>query len=121
MTPLELRARREALGLSQGLLASLLGNAQNTVSQWENGRRAIPGDVDETLARYEEVVESLVDEAGELLDGASADGVPVALQTYSSDESLWEAVPALVGVPSVLHRVALARARVLADVPCRIV
>lgn len=39
MTPAELRARREALGLSQAELARRLGVAANTWWRWEQGQR----------------------------------------------------------------------------------
>jgi DNA-binding transcriptional regulator YiaG len=38
VTPLELRARRKALGLSQSDLAEALGVTQHTVSRWEEGK-----------------------------------------------------------------------------------
>jgi transcriptional regulator with XRE-family HTH domain len=41
MTPDELRARREALGLSRYALAKRLGVAESTVSRWERGLRRI--------------------------------------------------------------------------------
>lgn len=116
VNPLEVRARREALGLSQGLLASLLGVAQATVSNWEAGKRAIPEGLSEDLAVQEEIVEDLVDLATELLDAAEGD--PVSLAVYATDGELWESHPEMVGVPSVLHRVAMARARAMADGPC---
>lgn len=41
MTPNELRARRQALGLSQKALAERLGVPQATVSRWETGHHRI--------------------------------------------------------------------------------
>ena len=41
MTPAELRAAREALGLSQKALAKRLGVAQTSVLRWESGARRI--------------------------------------------------------------------------------
>jgi DNA-binding transcriptional regulator YiaG len=38
MTGPEVRKRREAMGLTQGEFAELLGVALNTVSRWELGR-----------------------------------------------------------------------------------
>ena len=40
MNPVELRARREALGLSQEKMAEVLGVSQMAVSRWEAGARA---------------------------------------------------------------------------------
>ena len=58
MNPVEIVARREALGLSQVQLAALLGVAQNTVSAWERGKRNIPAGVHTDL----ESLEALQDE-----------------------------------------------------------
>lgn len=41
MTPTELTAAREALGLSQNRLAEELGVSQSTLSRWEAGRMPI--------------------------------------------------------------------------------
>ena len=41
MTGPEVRKRREAMGLTQGEFAELLGVALNTVSRWELGRMQI--------------------------------------------------------------------------------
>lgn len=41
MTGVELRARRKALGLSQGRLAKRLGVSSNTVARWERGELTI--------------------------------------------------------------------------------
>ena len=116
MDPIELRARREALGLSQSELATLLGVKQNTWSQWETGKRGVPDGVGEELARLEEVVEDLVDHLDSALDARV-----VTLVTYATDADLWEAQPHMLGIPSVLHRVASARCRALASGPVRII
>lgn len=42
MTPVELTAERERMGLTQARLAELLGIHARTVSSWEQGRQAIP-------------------------------------------------------------------------------
>jgi transcriptional regulator with XRE-family HTH domain len=41
LTPDELRARRNALGLSQQKLAEALGVTQHTISRWEEGKMKI--------------------------------------------------------------------------------
>jgi len=122
MTPIELRARREALGLSQGLLADWLGVRQATVSRWEAGKQPIPGDhpgepgVEAKLARLEDAVEGLIDRAVAAID-AAAD---------AADDDGFEGVVLYVGdtdvdgVPAAAHRVAMARARRLTDVPVSI-
>lgn len=42
MTPEELKKWREAHGLSQSGLASLLGVSSNTVARWERGEMTYP-------------------------------------------------------------------------------
>lgn len=119
MQPIELQARREALGLSQGSLASLLGVAQATIARWESGTRGIPENLSEELAQQEEIVENLLDRASEWLD--AVDGEPIELRVYATDADLWAAHPEMLGIPSVLHRVAMARAKAVADGPCGLV
>ncbi len=43
MTPIELRARRAAMALSQPQLAALLDTSPTNLRNWEQGRAAIPG------------------------------------------------------------------------------
>jgi len=43
MTPTELRARRDAMALSQPQLAALLDTSPTNLRNWEQGRAAIPG------------------------------------------------------------------------------
>lgn len=113
MNPIELRARREALGLSQAECARILNVAQNTISQWENGRRMVPDGVDADLAVLEDTLDRLVDNAVRAVESAGAESV---LFAYDGDADLWAALPELDGTPAVVHRVALAHARRLAEV-----
>ena len=101
LEPIELRARREAIGLSQAHLGEMLGVKQNTISQWESGKRAIPDDVDAELDALEASVERLAAEAVSL-------GEP--LRAWGSDEAA-AAAGVDLGAPASLHRVAMARAR----------
>lgn len=112
MIPIELRARREALGLSQPALAGLLHVAPVCVSGWEDGTRSIPGGLDVQLTEYEEIMEQLVDHAVEAIEHLDSDCTPV-LRVCGSDSQLWAAIPALDGLPAAVHRVAMARARLL--------
>ena len=71
MNPVEIVARREALGLSQVQLAALLGVAQNTVSAWERGKRNIPAGVHTDLESLEALQDELISETTQTLLGAS--------------------------------------------------
>lgn len=107
MNPVELRARREALGLSQASLAAWMGNAQATVSAWESGTRTIPDGVDSDLAELEDRVESLV---GRMVEACLAVDEDALLLTHRTDTELAAAHPDMDGWPAALHRVACARA-----------
>ena len=117
MAPIELKSRREALGLSQSRLADLLDVKQNTVAQWESGVRGIPFGVSQELDAIEDRVEQVIDNAAEVIASAEASGIPLVLFAYGDDAALWAAIPELAGLPAVCHRIAMARARVLADAP----
>ncbi|WP_297742067.1 DNA-binding transcriptional regulator [uncultured Tessaracoccus sp.] len=107
MQPIELRARREALGLPQHELASWLGVAQATVSAWEVGRRTIPPGLHGEL---EELEEQLLDLADRMVEAGEAAGGECTLFTYLDDSQLAAAYPELDGWPAALHRVAAAQA-----------
>lgn len=53
MKPEELKARREALDLSQNDLAQVLGVHKRTVAAWEQGRQKIPEYLDLALQTLE--------------------------------------------------------------------
>lgn len=53
MTPEELIARRDALGLTAEELATRLGVSRVTVWRWEQGKRAIPSMLDLALQTLE--------------------------------------------------------------------
>jgi DNA-binding transcriptional regulator YiaG len=42
MSPVQLKARRAEMGLTQAALAEQLGVTWNTVARWETGQRRIP-------------------------------------------------------------------------------
>jgi transcriptional regulator with XRE-family HTH domain len=50
MTPTQLTAIREEMGLTQAQFAERVGKTRNTVVNWENGRSRIPGDLLAKLA-----------------------------------------------------------------------
>ena len=109
MSPIELMARREALGLSQSRLADYLHVAQNTLSAYERGARAISDAIEVELIRLEDQAELVTDKALTILEAwPEGLGLPV-LVAYRDDRDLWAAIPELDGLPAVVHRVALAR------------
>ena len=110
MNPIEFKARREALGLSQSELARLLDVKQVTISAWENGTRSIPVGAEVQLEDIEEVMEDLV---GEILESREAGVGDMPLMTYASNAALDVGAPHLAGLPAAMHRVACARAAVL--------
>lgn len=110
MTPIELRCRREALGLTQTSLADLLSVKQATVSAWETGTRRIPPGVEANLADAEELVADLASRAIEGVEIAAEMADPVIF-AWPDDESLWREHPEMFGtIPSILHRVAMGQA-----------
>jgi transcriptional regulator with XRE-family HTH domain len=106
-TAIELRARREALGLSQQQLASAIHVAQSTLAQWESGKRRIPG-IRPELNVLEALVEDFIDD---LVDQVNTGGAE-SLRTYLADTDWWATDPAAnaLALPAALHRVAAARA-----------
>ncbi|MBA3019644.1 DUF1870 family protein [Propionicimonas sp.] len=106
-TAIELRARREALGLSQQQLASAIHVAQSTLAQWESGKRRIPG-IRPELNVLEALVEDFIDD---LVDQVNTGGAE-SLRTYLADTDWWATDPVVnaLALPAALHRVAAARA-----------
>ena len=108
VTPVELRARREATGASQTDLARRMGTTQGTISQWENGSRA-PRDPDDLAAAINDL-ETLADTLyQQALDTAATTGT---LAVWDTDHDYWAADPtaAQQRIPAAMHRVAAARA-----------
>ena len=110
MTPSELQARREALGLSQVQLGKYLGIAQATINRYEHGRRRIPDAVVSQLELLEAATVTLTDRMVEMTE-AKQGGERLALITYTDDTRFWEQHPEHEGLPAIVHRVAAARAR----------
>lgn len=119
MNPLELRTRRQALGLSQEEFARLAGVGQATISQWEAGARTPrdPNSIHVLLCVLEDAHAELIDQIAELAEHASAvrDLPRVTLRTYASDADYWanDARAREAGLPSALHRTATAHAAYL--------
>lgn len=94
MTPAEVRAYREGLGLSARALADHLGLAEErTVRRWEDGTRRVPPGVAAELRRLDALVERMVAQ-GLATWRARAPGAPVVLLRYRSDADLAERDPA---------------------------
>lgn len=117
MRPLELKARREALGLSQASLSLLLNVSQPTIAQWESGSRSPrdPVSIDLTLTQLEDLQDQLIDELCETAQHSSAllDSPQVEITTYRTDSAYWEADARAreLAIPSGLHRCAAAWAK----------
>jgi transcriptional regulator with XRE-family HTH domain len=102
MDALELRARREALGLDQATLAGLLHWDLVAVLDYETGEQDIPTLVDAKLDELEL--------ARDTIAGILEDTLPADLPTYATDTAFWSAWPDLRGIPATIHRVAAADA-----------
>ena len=117
VSPIELLARREGLGLSMHEMASWLGTREGAVSKWQRGRQELGDEFANAIDAAEILIETLADEAFTELRERHAGGVShTTLYTYSTDDELSAAHPELTGVPAVFHRVAMARARTRARV-----
>ena len=109
LTPAGLKARRQALGLSQAEIADLLGVSQAAYAQWEAGTRAPrdPGQVSATLAVIEDQVHDLAQQltrdARAHADHDSTRVATVAILVSSSPANGGGLLPAL-------HRTATGRA-----------
>lgn len=106
--PIELIARREALGFTQSGLASWLDVKQPSVQAWESGKTRVPQFAVDALAELEEIVDELVDAM--VAQGREIEDLAILI--HATDESLWEAHPEMgeLGVPALTHRIAAARA-----------
>ncbi len=117
MNPIEIKARREALGLSQEQLGHMLGGvSRSTISTWEMGTRAPrdPVTVHMQLCQAEDVLAILIDEAAEAMEHASGvhNSPSVRYRTYASDADFWarDARAKAGEWAAALHRVAAAHA-----------
>lgn len=118
MEPIELTARREALGLTIAGLSKHLDIRESNLARWEGGTYA-PRDwnwIDEALEQLERYQD---DEARRLRaladeDDPELEGPVGRIGTYASDRDLWAASGAAkeLKVPAAVHRTAAARAAV---------
>lgn len=109
LTPAGLRARRQALGLSQAELANILGVSQAAYAQWETGTRAPrnPTQVATALAAIESQVHNLTEKlTHDAKDRADHAGTKVVILTTLSDSG-----PIIsADLSPALHRTATGRA-----------
>lgn len=114
---IELKARREGLGLNQEEMALVLGVKQATLSRWESGIAAPrdPVSVELALTQIEDLQNQLIDELCETAQHSSAllDNPQVKITTYRTDAAYWEADARAreLTIPSGLHRCAAAWAK----------
>lgn len=113
MSPIELKSRREALGLTQAGLSQALHVKQGTINGWETGSRPIPPGVNGNLDSLEERLERFVDLAVQGIEAAARQDSSACLYVWPDDNSFWKAHPDADGTPATLHRVAMARAKTL--------
>lgn len=118
MEPIELTARREALGLTIAGLAKHLEIRESNLARWEGGTYE-PRDwdwIDEALQRLERYQDEEYRRLRALADeNDPEEGGPAGrICTYGSDRDLWAASANAkeLRVPAVVHRTAAARAAV---------
>lgn len=121
MTPVEMMARREALGLSRKALAEVLNIRDENVSRWEFGKNP-PRDwswIDKAMSALESHQETLIEEMMASATETWRETGDLVLMTFHSrrDYYQWlpearekEWAPGVTGVPVELHRAATARA-----------
>lgn len=123
MTPVELQARREALGLSLKALGEVWGVRPQSIARWEYGQNQPKSWdwMDESLSAMEDYLADLIDTTVQNAQQAYEDTGEVALVTYDSRGAFYHWHPAArdyewpndgLGVPVELHRVATAHAAV---------
>ena len=115
MNGIELRARREALGLSQTKFAKMCETTQVTVSRWENGTREPRNDIaiHLLLANIEDAAIDLIEDLLELAeDEELLTATPDLQLTVYNDEARYAAGEPVWSkrLPMETHRVCAARA-----------
>lgn len=115
-TPIGLRARREALGLSQVTLAPLLGVTELTLHRWERGQRS-PAAPDQTERALVHVETMMVNLQHAIYDNAQRQAQrdrQASIHTFRNTQE-WHAVDPVAaehGLPVAFYRIAAARASV---------
>lgn len=114
MNPIELTARREALGLGIGALANHFGVREQSVHRWEVGSYE-PKDwgwIEEGIQDLEDYQDKLVQQMIEVADAAHAADEELALVTFSTDAHYWDwdKEAGEKKIPVGFHRAATAQA-----------
>lgn len=116
MEPIELMARRSALGLNQADFARLLGVKQATISHWETGARtpSNPDRLTGEIAQFERLHQKIANETMQVLRSVlgSNEDTPVFVATFAEDADYWEADAQAkqLTLPASFHRSATAQA-----------
>lgn len=102
MDGIELKARREALGLDNAGFAAALHLDTSAITEFEGTARGIPDSMATRLDKLEL--------ARDTIAGVLEDALPGDLATYATDAEFWSEWPEYHGVPASVHRVAAADA-----------
>lgn len=112
MSPVEIRARRLALGLTRHGASELWGIKQDTWMKWEDGRRRCPPAIADLFTAAETVVEDwtadAIAAARELIDGGAT---TITLDVHIDGIEHTTAGGSTTILPGAFHAVAMARAR----------
>lgn len=117
MNPMELKTRREALGLTQEALAKRLDANRQAVARWEVGMRE-PRDPVTLEILFSELEDAFLDLVGQYImigedEGDLANSPEVEFRVYRNDEAFAIGEPDLwaAGISAAMHRMAVAQAR----------
>lgn len=118
MEGVELRARREALGLSQTRFAQMCDTAQVTVSRWENGIRSPQNEIaiHMLLGAIEDAAVELIEDFLELAEDEEllTNSPDLTLTVYDDPDRYAASEPVWASrLPMETHRVCAARAAAL--------
>lgn len=117
MEPIELTARREALGLGIYALADYLDVRHQNVGRWELGKNP-PRTwdwIDAALTKLENYQEELATSMITTTEENYQEGGELGLVTFTTDDHYWDWMPQAGndGIPVGVHRAATARAALL--------
>lgn len=116
MTPIELTARREALGVGVHALADYLEVRHQNLARWEVGKNPPRswGWIDEALTELENFQQQLIDELIDAAETSYEATGEFGIITYRNDDNYWAWIDDARerGIPVGVHRAAAARAAV---------